>query len=56
MHVVQPKKQDSNKLIIKVNQFNCRRGVMLHGKTGRHTDKRKPAKVNQRASFKQQGY
>ena len=51
MYAVHPKKKESNKLVIKVDPY-ARRGKSVVGKSGIHKDKRKKAKVNERADWK----
>lgn len=53
MYTVQPKKKESNVIVVTVDPF-ARRGRAVYGKAGRHSDKRRKAKVNQRSSFKRE--
>lgn len=54
MYNVTAPKKDSNVIVVKVDLSRVSRGHITFGKAGRHKDKRRKAKVNQRASFKQE--
>lgn len=52
MYNVVARKKESNIIVVKVDLMNVARGHITFPKAGRHKDKRRKAKVNQRASFK----
>lgn len=54
MYNVTAPKKESNVIVVKVDPTRVSRGVITYGKAGRHKDKRRKAKVNQRVSFKQE--
>jgi hypothetical protein len=53
MHLVHPKKKESNVLTVKVDPF-ARRGEAVYGKAGVHKDKRRRARVNERVAVKRE--
>ena len=51
MHLVHPKKKESNVLTVKVEPLDGRRRA-VYGKAGVHRDNRRQARVNERIALK----
>jgi hypothetical protein len=51
MHVVQPRQEE--RLVVKVESWKVRRGHLNLSRGGKHRDRRRPSRVNQRAEFRQ---
>ena len=51
MHTVTMKKKDDNIICGKVDVLNIARGHIIYPKAGRHKDRRRVAKTQQRVNF-----
>lgn len=54
MYNVTAPKKESNVIVVKFDPTRVSRGHITFGKAGRHKDKRRKAKVNQRVSDRQE--